>query len=99
MFYNNFNTILEYIWIGGNDEIRSKTRVLNIAVNKNIDMPYWNYDGSSTGQIASSQSELGTDSEIFLKPLVIYLDPFIRDMKSYLVWCSTYIPDGSVLSN
>ena len=30
MLRNNYMTILEYIWIGGNGEIRSKTRVSNI---------------------------------------------------------------------
>ncbi len=35
--------ILEYIWIGGNGELRTKTRVVD-NVNEITD---WNYDGSS----------------------------------------------------
>ena len=74
MFYNNFNTVLEYIWIGGNGEIRSKTRVLNMAINKNIDMPCWNYDGSSTNQADSN-----SNTEVILKPCKLFKNPFIND--------------------
>ena len=86
MFYNNFNTVLEYIWIGGNGEIRSKTRVLNMAINKNIDMPCWNYDGSSTNQADSN-----SNTEVILKPCKLFKNPFINDNISnhFLVLCET----------
>ena len=52
-------TVVEYIWLGGNNELRSKTRVLpnldkvtiDSVVTSDItidDIPVWNYDGSST---------------------------------------------------
>ena len=94
MFYNNFNTILEYIWIGGNGEIRSKTRVLNIAVNKNIDMPYWNYDGSSTDQADSN-----SNTEVILKPCKLFKNPFLNDNigNHFLVLCETRDTDMNPL--
>lgn len=85
--------IFEYIWLDVDNNFRSKTRVIEFERNTNITvdcLPVWNYDGSSTGQTS------GSDSEIFLKPQVIYLDPFIRDTTAYLVWCSMYRPSNSV---
>ena len=53
---------LEYVWIGGNNELRSKTRIVDkfepTAVNE---LPMWNYDGSSTNQA------IGDDSEVLIK--------------------------------
>jgi len=86
MIRNNYMTILEYIWIGGNGEIRSKTRISNIAINKNIDMPYWNYDGSST-----EQADSNSNTEVILKPCKLFKNPLINDNTSnhYLVLCET----------
>lgn len=85
--YNDYNMnnrihntyIAEYIWLGGNGEIRSKTRVL-----RDIDLigrayygkcdvdniPLWNYDGSST-----NQADPDKNTEVVLKPCVIFDDP------------------------
>jgi hypothetical protein len=45
----------EYVWIGGRggggDDYRSKTRVLDSMPKTVDDLPLWNYDGSSTGQV------------------------------------------------
>lgn len=85
-------TIVEYIWIGGRNEIRSKTRVFNsflpFHVNYILD---WNYDGSSTGQADSNG-----DTEIILKPCAIFKDPFrfINSSTCYLVLCDTYKTNG-----
>ena len=68
-------TILEYIWLDNNNNCRSKTKVTHL---ENIDLkniPEWNYDGSSTGQATTE------NSEIILKPVKIYKDPFRRDEK------------------
>ena len=37
---------IEYVWIGGNNELRSKTKVINSNVIQLSDIPIWNYDGS-----------------------------------------------------
>ena len=82
-------TILaEYIWLGGENELRSKTRVLQSI----SDLSDWDYDGSSTKQAEPS------DSEIILRPGVIFLDPF-RGELNILVICSTYKQDGTPLPN
>jgi glutamine synthetase len=88
-------TILEYIWIGGKNEIRSKTRVMNLELSEyNTSLiPDWNYDGSSTWQANSNE-----DTEIILKPRAIFNDPFREDGKCrfrfYLVLCDTYKSSG-----
>jgi glutamine synthetase len=83
---------LEYIWLDKKNNFRSKTKVINLNYEKNLvvdyyndkflvdSLPIWNYDGSSTGQAN------GEDSEILLRPVVIFSDPF-RKPNGYLVWC------------
>jgi len=89
--------IAEYIWIGGNDELRSKTKVLSKTKfkyeDKNIDaLPEWNYDGSSTDQA------VGFASEIIIKPVFVCKCPF-RKEHHILVLCDTYKPDGTPVKN
>jgi len=86
--------LAEYIWIGGENELRSKTKVLhNLDLCSHIkELPKWNYDGSSTKQAT------GTYSEIILKPVAYYSDPF-RKGNHILVLCSTFRPDGTPLEN
>ena len=87
--------IVEYIWIGGNNELRSKTRVIydsaySIELNNIEVLPQWNYDGSSTGQAK------GHDSEVIIKPVYACKCPFRRG-NSILVLCDTYKPNGEPL--
>jgi len=56
-----------------------------------FDVPIWNYDGSSTGQAT------GEDSEVILKPVAMYKDPFRSfdtPVAAYLILCETYLPCG-----
>ena len=90
--------IYEYIWQDKNNNFRSKTKVytekhgtsLRNLITPSVDsvVPLWNFDGSSTEQAN------GSDSEVYIKPVSIYKDPFRRDMNSYLVLCETYLPNG-----
>jgi glutamine synthetase len=78
--------VVEYIWLDAVYRARSKTRVLK----KNglfgiTDVPDWNYDGSSTGQVSSG------NTEIILKPQMLYKNPFHRDDKHWLVLCDTNV--------
>lgn len=85
--YNN--AICEYIWIGGNGELRSKTKVIN---QKTYDFfPEWNFDGSSTGQAPPYGN-----TEVTLKPRAIYEDPlrFNDKYNCLLILCDTYNNDG-----
>ena len=65
--------ILEYVWLGGNNELRSKIRVWEANSYRLNDIPEWNYDGSSTGQAQ------GHDSEVVLRPCAIYKNPFFEN--------------------
>jgi glutamine synthetase len=92
MIRQNSKTILEYIWIGGKNEIRSKTRVINNFLPKFAEyIPEWNYDGSSTWQADSNG-----DTEIILRPCNVFSDTFrnIEDANCYLVLCDTYNSKG-----
>jgi len=98
------NTIVaEYVWIGGKGELRSKARVIKIrkeAISIR-DLPDWDFDGSSTEQAHTE------NSEIILKPCALYKDPFrnqlykgeSRGLDCFLVLCSTYLPDGNPAIN
>lgn len=98
----NTKIVAEYIWLDSNMNFRSKSRVLKLFISHKprnqllttyhnavlLQIPDWNYDGSSTGQAE------GSDSEIMLKPVKLFYDPF-RSGCDLLVWCETYLPDGS----
>ena len=84
---------LEYIWIDGKNNLRSKLRVVkhtDVDTNfKNFPENWnWNYDGSSCYQAE------GRDSEIILIPVRIYSNPFSSSRDNYLLLCETEFPDG-----
>jgi len=84
--------LAEYVWLGGayttgGFDIRQKTMTLDSAPKSVADLRVWNYDGSSTGQAP------GSDSEVLLKPVAIFDDPF-RGGPNILVMCETLTPAG-----
>lgn len=107
--YLLFMISLEYIWIDGQNGLRSKTKLTNTKLlAKSFDgnmldlgkellknttdmlraIPWWSYDGSSTDQADTAQSD------ILLKPVALYHDPFRSTAPyrySYLVMCETYL--------
>ena len=89
--------ILEYVWIDAAGGMRSKTRVstleqFNFNCERVLSDPErweWSFDGSSTGQAT------GTDSDVILRPVAIYRNPFYKKFEAYLVLCETYDKDGT----
>lgn len=75
---------VEYVWLGGKSELRSKTKVVSGEVTLE-NLTNWNYDGSSTNQAS------GNDSEVVIVPRALYVDPFKEN--GYLVMCDTFKPD------
>ena len=56
---------------------------------KEMSMPDWTFDGSSCGMAT------GFDSDIILKPVAYYKNPFIQWCESYLVLCECFNKDGT----
>ena len=77
---------IEYVWLDGKNTIRSKTRVIHVKSKP----PKWNYDGSSTYQAFTE------NSEIELYPIKSYSNPFSSYVNSKIVLCKTSDPLCSV---
>jgi len=82
--------LAEYVWLGGSHttggfDIRQKTKTLSSKPASIDELPVWNFDGSSTGQAP------GEDSEVLLKPVAIFADPF-RGGDNILVMCECMTP-------
>jgi glutamine synthetase len=84
-------TMLEYIWIGGSGELRSKTKVLYKTIFTIDEVPKWNFDGSSTRQADST-----TNTEVILHPIKMYKNPFSF---GFLILCETYNEDSPHITN
>ena len=74
--------ILEYIWIDAFENLRSKIKI--IPNTKNVLIEEWSFDGSSCGQAT------GTDSDVLLKPVKFFKNPFFPEHTSFLVLCECY---------
>ncbi|KAI9313849.1 hypothetical protein BX666DRAFT_551405 [Dichotomocladium elegans] len=79
---------VEYVWIDGFNQLRSKTKTVTKIPKSAADLPEWNYDGSSTGQAE------GHDSDILIQPVAMFADPF-RGGENKFVICETFNPDGT----
>lgn len=91
--------VVEYVWIDGSNNTRSKTRVIpGVLIPGNEErglffhIDVWNYDGSSTGQSDTK------NSDIILIPRCIFKDPFnvnTDTCKYLLCMCETFNQDGT----
>ncbi|KAK9380832.1 uncharacterized protein V2V93DRAFT_369680 [Kockiozyma suomiensis] len=80
--------IAEYVWIDGTNGLRTKGRTLDKKPKSIDELPEWNFDGSSTEQAP------GHDSDVYLRPVAMYDDPFRRG-DNILVLAETYNSDGT----
>jgi len=78
----------EYVWIGGDNELRCKSKTITHKVTELGQLPNWDFDGSSTNQAP------GHDSDVYLRPVAFYKDPF-RGGDNILVLATTYNSDGT----
>ena len=99
--------VAEYIWLDAKKHLRSKTKVIydidlivpqsrsrrTTAQQLAVYYPGWNYDGSSTGQAE------GLNSELLLKPVAVYNNPFMGGANHVLVLCETLDKDGNPLES
>ncbi|OGY62443.1 MAG: glutamine synthetase [Candidatus Harrisonbacteria bacterium RIFCSPHIGHO2_01_FULL_44_13] len=90
----------EYIWIDGQKptkKLRSKTKILDGPINGLSDIPMWAFDGSSTCQAGTANSDL------ILQPVFMVPDPTrgkprtttscLRGGGNVLVLCEVLLPD------
>lgn len=79
------NVIAEYVWIDGAMGVRSKARTLSgVSKVTSLDqLPEWNFDGSSCYQATTE------NSEIIMKPVAFFPDPF-RGGNHILVLTESY---------
>ena len=85
--------LVTYIWIDGSGEnLRSKTMTVDFIPKEPSQLPWWNFDGSSTGQAE------GHNSDVYLKPVALFNDPFLRG-NNKLVLAETYNYDKSANGN
>jgi glutamine synthetase len=67
--------ILEYVWLDGRRNLRSKYKTIDWIFNQELSLqniPDWNYDGSSTYQATTE------NSEVTLVPVAFYKNPLFE---------------------
>lgn len=87
--YRGYTTILEYLWLDGSGNRRSKTKILSDTIYNLDNIPVWNCDGSSTGQADSNGN-----TEVILVPCNFFLNPLSTqnpmNYDSFIVLCETF---------
>lgn len=80
-------TFIEYIWVGNDSQLRSRTRVLDFVPSGAAEVPVITVDCASDGMHPC-------DHELFLKPRKLFPDP-LRGDGGLLVLCDSHQVGGS----
>ncbi|KAM3961315.1 glutamine synthetase 2 cytoplasmic [Aphomia sociella] len=95
-YYNHYTNLplpedkifATYVWIDGSGiNLRSKDRILDKVPCDLTMVPQWSFDGSSTGQAKTH------NSDTLLIPSAVYKDPF-RKSPNIIILCETYYADA-----
>ena len=79
-----------YLWIDGSlQNIRCKTMTLDAVPKSAAELKVWNFDGSSTDQAP------GNNSDVLMRPVAIFRDPFRPGGDNILVLTETLNNDGT----
>jgi glutamine synthetase len=81
--------ILEYVWLDGKTNLRSKYKTIKIKEN-DLNIDQWKCDGKFTYQIHNND-----DTEIILNPIAYYDNPFFEKEQSLLVLCDTFYDNST----
>ncbi len=82
---------MEYVWIDGDGGLRSKIRITHTNEFKKL---VWNFDGSSTNQATTGDSEVELiPVQSYPNPLLIKIDG-LEDIQSYFLLCKCKYRDG-----
>merc|ERR1711937_689347 len=84
--------IATYIWIDGAQGLRAKNRTLDGKVTSVEQLPGWNFDGSSCYQATTE------NSEIIMKPVAFFPDPFLGG-DNILVLTESYTWEDTTYKN
>ena len=85
-----------YIWVDADGNVRDKTKVLDKRLPIK-ELPEWTFDGSSTRQAK------GNKSDVVLKPVELFKNPFVvykkddpkKQLEGICVLCETYNKDNT----
>lgn len=98
---------IEYLWLG-DDKISNinnininrkifytKVKTFDCILDKLElkDIPEWSFDGSSTGHIKLTSTDIKQNTEIILKPVKLY--SHFNNKFDYIVLCQTYLIDNT----
>ena len=83
---------LTYVWQDVDGNLRQKVKIIKTDKSVTLDdCPIWNFDGSSTGQAIT------TDSEVLICPVRIYPNVFAKNiLYHHIVLCECKTPNGTL---
>lgn len=81
---------LTYVWQDVDGNLRQKVKIIKKDTPPTLsDCPVWNFDGSSTGQAIT------TDSEVLINPVRMYPNVFKSTVQHHIVLCECVMPNGA----